>query len=355
MNIRFLFLFLMIVCLSVMTIRCKQERGLGSITTVAVTDITNTSARCEINVTSDGGGSGDVFHDILYSNVITEPVWPYDPVGTWGGSSGLGTDYIVLNDLTPGTIYYVRAYVWNDVGIAYGNVLSFTTTGSVTGEIVFNPEINYGIVSDIEGNKYKTVLIGDQTWMAENLKTRKLNSGQEIRDIPDFDDWAAVNMPALCWYVNDETKYSSTYGAMYNWYAVNTGKLCPKGWHVPSDEDWTILSEYLGGSEAAGHQLQETGFTHWVKSDTAVTNSSGFTALPGGYRIGHADLLHYFKYLGYNASFWSSTVTQEYDDEYPSSWGIYYDYLGYGWGAFHGEYPPYLSKRDGRSVRCIKD
>jgi uncharacterized protein (TIGR02145 family) len=352
MNTRFLFLFLMTACLSVMTIRCKQEKGLGSVTTVAVTDITNTSARCEINVTSDGGGTGDILHDILCSNYIKEPVFPFDPTGGWGGSTGLGTYYEEILDLTPGTIYYVRAYVWNDVGIAYGNTLSFTTTGTVTGDIAFNPEVSYGTVSDIEGNTYKTVQIGNQTWMAENLKTKKLNDGNDIRS-EEFRYWSDRTNPAYCWYVNDEAKYSNNYGAMYNWYAVNTGKLCPEGWHVPSDEEWTVLSEYLGGSEVVGHQLQEKGFTHWVESDSAVTNGSGFTALPGGYRFGSGTPINDFNYMGYVASFWSSSTSTQWDnEERPSFWGMAYEPDGTG-EFYNTSY--WIDKGDGISVRCIKD
>jgi uncharacterized protein (TIGR02145 family) len=143
-------------------------------------------------------------------------------------------------------------------------------------------------VKDVDGNIYKTVKIGDRWWMAENLRTTKYNDGTLIPNVTDDNVWSTLTTPAYCWYNNDESTYKADYGALYNWYAVKTGKLCPTGWHVPSDAEWTTLTTYLGGESIAGDKLKEAGFAHWV--DTADpdylggTNSSGFTALPGGLR-----------------------------------------------------------------------
>jgi uncharacterized protein (TIGR02145 family) len=104
-------------------------------------------------------------------------------------------------------------------------------------------------VTDIEGNDYTTVTIGTQTWMGENLKTTKLTDGESIPKITDNAAWPNLATPAYCWYNNDETAHKKIYGALYNWYTVNTGKLCPTGWHIPSDDEWKTMIAFLGGAE----------------------------------------------------------------------------------------------------------
>ena len=108
-------------------------------------------------------------------------------------------------------------------------------------------------VKDIDGNKYKTIKIGTQIWMAENLKTTHFNDGTSIVQIDKYDDWKGLISPAYCWYANDSTN-KEVYGALYNWYAVNTKKLCPKGWHVPTDEEWKQLEICLGMSQELANQ-----------------------------------------------------------------------------------------------------
>ena len=146
------------------------------------------------------------------------------------------------------------------------------------GDIVFNPNITYGSITDIDGNTYKTVTIGTQTWMAENLKVTKYNDGIAIPNVTDNTAWRELTTGALCDYGNTPSN-SETYGKLYNWHAVNTGKLCPTGWHVPSDAEWTELTDYLGGTSVAGDKLKETGSTHWSNLRTGATNETGFTAL----------------------------------------------------------------------------
>lgn len=306
---------------------------------------------------SSGGVSPQfVNRGICWSNIISEPTISND--NTWDKFlGGIGSYTCTMIDLTPGTIYYVRAYAYNCLlgspsngCTGYGNVVSFTTTGSVVGNIVFNPDVTYGSLTDIDGNIYKAIKIGSQTWIAENLKTTKYNDGTDIPDVTDLTYWFRRTTPAYCWYLNDAATYKNTYGALYNWYTVNTGKLCPTGWHVPSDAEWTTLTTYLGGDSIAGGKLKETGTTHWITTYAGVTNSYGFTALPGGNRWGvQTEPLSYFEDLGYRGYFWS---TAEYND------------LGYG---FYGGYDWFFSKNSahcgrsideksqGLSVRCIKD
>jgi len=155
-------------------------------------------------------------------------------------------------------------------------------------------------VKDIDGNVYKTITIGKQTWMAENLKTTKYNDGSAIPNVAATTERATLLAPGYNWYNNDEVTNKATYGALYNGYAVNTGKLCPKGWHVPSDDEWTTLTDTLGDNNA--DKLKETGITHWASPNADATNESGFTALPGGISYGGT-----FIGVGYRGFWWSST------------------------------------------------
>lgn len=117
-----------------------------------------------------------------------------------------------------------------------------------------------GTVTDYEGNIYRTIKIGNQTWMMENLRTTRLNDGQSIRYAPDSPDWATLRAPGYCWPNNDSSNIDR-YGCLYNWYSVDTGRLAPIGWHVPTDDEWKILIDYLGGESVAGGELKDMGFT----------------------------------------------------------------------------------------------
>jgi uncharacterized protein (TIGR02145 family) len=160
------------------------------------------------------------------------------------------------------------------------------------------------IVTDYNGNVYNTVQIGNQCWMKENLQARHYRNGTSIPEKVDFNTWQTWDSGARCWYNNDSASYAATYGSLYNWFAVNdTNGLCPAGWHVASDPDWTILTGFLGGIALAGGPLKEAGKVHWSHPNTGATNSSGFTALPGGNRFGGS-----FHYIGGWGSWWSSTA-----------------------------------------------
>lgn len=137
------------------------------------------------------------------------------------------------------------------------------------------------VVTDIDGNEYAFVTINGLTWMAENLKTTKLNDGTSLATI---EDCSSDNLsPGFAWYEKDYNTYGKVYGGLYNWYAVNTGKLCPEGWRMPTKHEWFLLIEHLGGALEAGGSLKETGTAHWDAPNTGATNQSGFGALPGGY------------------------------------------------------------------------
>jgi uncharacterized protein (TIGR02145 family) len=203
-----------------------------------------------------------------------------------------------------------------------------------------NPPPTPGTVTDIDGNVYHTITIGKQVWMVENLKTTKYNDGTSIPLITDGTVWANSTTPGYCWYNNDAATYKTTYGALYNWYAVNTGKLCPTGWHVPTDAEWTTLTDYLGGEGVAGEKLKEAGTTHWQSPNTGATNETGFTALPGGFRS-FSGAFNYFGDIGF---WWSST---EYSTNDAWHRVMYYDISDVS--RLNN------SKSFGFSVRCLRD
>jgi uncharacterized protein (TIGR02145 family) len=194
-------------------------------------------------------------------------------------------------------------------------------------------------IKDQDGNNYKSVKIGNQIWMTENLKTTKFNDGTPIPFVTDKTAWVSLTTPAYCWYDNDST-YKNTYGALYNRYTVNTGKLCPSGWHVSSDVEWSALVTFLGGEIVAGGKLKETGTTHWSSPNSEATNESGFTALPGGSRYTNG-VFFTIKNLGY---WWSSTESNTLNGWYRS--------MNNRNSAVGRNY---YDSTNGFSVRCVKD
>lgn len=160
-------------------------------------------------------------------------------------------------------------------------------------------------VTDYDGNVYNTVAIGSQTWMKENLRVIHYSNGGLIPNITDNSTWVNLMMGAMSWYNNDSATYSLTYGALYNWYAVNDTNLCPVNWHLPDDSDWTQLFFNLGNDLAiSGGKLKEIGTTHWLPPNTGATDESKFSALPGGYR---SKVNGTFINLGTLGCWWSSS------------------------------------------------
>ena len=213
------------------------------------------------------------------------------------------------------------------------------TNGKTTA--VFNPNVSYGTLTDQDGNIYKTITIGTQTWMAENLRTTRYKDGTSIPNVTGNDEWMNLTTGAYCSFNNTTDIVTiATYGLLYHWYAVNTGKLAPTGWHVATDAEWTTLITYLGGESIAGGKLKETGTIHWNSPNEGAINESGFTALPGGYRTG--DGIFYEK--GNYGSWWFST---EYSSSDAFGIDLFYNY------SYVSVYV--IEKKCGFSVRCIKD
>jgi uncharacterized protein (TIGR02145 family) len=195
-------------------------------------------------------------------------------------------------------------------------------------------------VKDIDGNIYKTVKIGDQVWMSENLKATKFNDGTSIALITDNKSWEAAQKPAYCWNMNNSAN-KAIYGALYNWLTVSTNKLCPQGWHVPSDDEWSQLINLLGSVPEAGGKLKETGTIHWSSPNTDATNTSGFTALPGGNRNINGTFEDVGKYCGW----WSSDKSTDLENN-SSWWGVSYNY--------GSSISSITDMKVGYSIRCIK-
>jgi uncharacterized protein (TIGR02145 family) len=204
-----------------------------------------------------------------------------------------------------------------------------------------NPKVEEKSVKDIAGSSYKTVVIGGQEWMAENLRTTKYNDGTDIPNVMDTTEWSNLNGDAYSWLLNDYDMYGTVYGALYNWYAINTGKLCPSGWHLPSDEEWKTLTDFLGGATVAGNKLKELGIIAWDNPFSGGTNETGFSALPGGFRNSTDGKFGGLKSYG---CWWSSTESSE-----NGAWGRYVTYNQAS--VFRAQY----HKRTGFCVRCLKD
>ena len=160
-----------------------------------------------------------------------------------------------------------------------------------------------GGVTDIDGNRYNSVIIGTQEWMKENLNVSKYTDGTPIPQVTDPTAWANLTTGAWCYYNND-SKNGAIYGKLYNWYAITDPRgLAPVGWHIPNDTEWTTLTDYLGGQSVAGGKMKSTG-SEWDRPNTAATNSSGFSALPGGYRTNYGS----WGAIGFSGKWWSSSA-----------------------------------------------
>ena len=203
-----------------------------------------------------------------------------------------------------------------------------------------NADFNCGLATtDVDINTYNTVQIGQQCWMKENLKTSRYRNGDLI-PVVVYSAWGVLTTGGRDWYSGDSTAYEYPYGNLYNWYAVGDSRgLCPTGWHVPTDAEWTILTTNLGGESVAGGRLKSTSSFYWGSTNTEADNLTGFSALPGGERSTGGSNVN----KGSNAAFWSAT-------DYGSN--AWFRYLRFGDGMMtRGGY----GKTYGASVRCLKD
>ena len=305
-----------------------------SVGTAVVTSVTTTTATSGGNVTYDGNTT-------ITGRGVCWNTSPNPTLSNNHTNDGTGTGVFVSNltNLTPGTRYYVRAYVTNSVGTSYGNQYSFITA-TVTYPCPETPTVSF------EGKTYNTVLIGQQCWLKENLNVGIMVPGTTTQ----------TNNGIIEKYCqNDLESNCDIYGGLYQWdeamqYVTTeeTPGICPTGWHLPSDEDWTMLTDHLGGLIVAGGKIKEQGFTHWAIPNQGATNSSGFTALAGGWwwNNGYGSPT-FFSPPTFQARFWSSSTNIKTILSFP--WDLY---LNYGWN-----YARMLADdpgSNGKSVRCLK-
>ena len=307
--------------------------------TTTISSIKGTSAVIGGDITNNGGGA-----------VTSRGVcWGTSSNPTTGDNStvnGSGTGIFTsnLSGLTRKTTYYVRAYAINSAGISYGNEVSFTTTNAVYGN---------GL-TDASGNTYQSVIIGTQEWMAENLRTSKYADGTSIPNVKDQNLWREqadtfnLRGPAVgawCHYLND-SQYDSTYGKLYNGFAVETEKLCPIGWHVPTVTEWTVLIDYLAANGHDGKEGVALKSTYgWPDNYDGTTGNGtdnyGWNGLPGGQRGELGD----FFFIDIIGLWWSSSKSEEgsyiWHQRINDSSDKIFSYRGL--------------KNSGFSVRCLKD
>jgi uncharacterized protein (TIGR02145 family) len=298
---------------------CRKSKDVPALAITGVTNITGTSATVGANITSDGGA------EINYRGIC----WGLNENPTIEGyysieGSGLGLFSSSLTNLLSQKTYYVRAYAINREGIGYSPQVTFET-----------------MVTDFDGNVYNKVTIGTKVWLVENLRAVHYRNGEPIPNVADGTVWANGTEGASCSYGNDDAN-SEIYGILYNAYAVlDPRNIAPPGWHVATNDDYLAMETFLSGNSVAGGKMKEAGITHWISPNTGATNSSGFTALPGGLRGGPTGI---FSGLGEKAYFWTSTaqavdaiygrILDSNDASSTTTWAFKYV---------------------GMSVRCVKD
>ncbi len=210
----------------------------------------------------------------------------------------------------------------------------------------FIPLYNLETIMDIDGNIYHTVTIGSQVWMVENLRVTRYRNGDTIPNISNVSGWAnngnanKTGIGAYCNYNND-TNNVAMYGRLYNFFAVSEDRsIAPAGWHVPGDDEWQTLIDYLGGDFIAGGKMKEAGIVHWNYPNVGATNESGFTALPAGIRTNEGAFVN----IGKSTIFWSNLQFHSYT---AFDRALTYDYAGV---YYDNDF-----KRCGLSIRCVKD
>lgn len=298
-----------------------------AVTTAPITLVTKTSATSGGEVTSDGGAT--VTAKGICWSISANPTTLNNPIS---GGSGTGSFSCNITGLSPGTTYHVRAYATNSVGTAYGVDVQFTTSDSVPQPCPGVPTVTY------EGQTYNTVKIGTQCWLKENLNigTRIIGSQNQI----------ATNGIKEKYCYNDLESNCDIFGGLYQWDEMMQGSttpgvqgICPSGWHVPTNAEFTTLTSFLGGENVAGGKMKEAGTAHWSAPNTGATNESGFTALPGGFRSN--GLFYELNGKGYFRSSSQADPTN-----------AVYRYLDRN---FEKVYSLTSYKSYGLSVRCVKD
>lgn len=264
-------------------------------------------------------------------------VWSETPSPTTADNmtmdgAGTGTYESNIAGLSPGIIYYARAYATNNAGTTYGNEVEFQVTN--------DSYLPGNGVTDIDGNFYPTIHVSTgHEWMAENLKVCRYANGDSIMHLTTNVDWAGMNQGAWC-AINNNAAQIDVFGKLYNGWAVTDPRnVCPDGWHVPSDAEWMAFHSVNGGLSYGGGSMKSTGISLWLAPNTGATNSSGFSGLPGGRRLSGGD----FQEVYGSAFWWSSTG----NSATLNSRNLFYTSNGV-WTNTNGKF-------EGLSIRCVKD
>jgi uncharacterized protein (TIGR02145 family) len=324
MKRKYLYGIMVIMIAGQICITCKKDNtSLSTVKTLPVSYVSSTAATLGISVESDGGSHIAQCGIFIGTSPNPEKAGQGFQIG-----SDTGTFVGQVSGFLPETQYYVKAFALNGNGQSLGNQVDFTTTGTV---------------KDYDNNTYETVKIGDQIWMASNLKTTSYSNGDPIETTsPATADITGESTPKYQWAYEGDDITARTYGRLYTGHAVTDSRgICPTGWHVPDDTEWTTLTNTLGGEEIAGGLMKETGTIHWDSPNTGATNESLFSALAGGSRD---DVSSTFIDNGAAAYFWSST-----DLDVVNAW---YRHLPTG-STQVGRISS--SKSAGFSIRCVKD
>jgi uncharacterized protein (TIGR02145 family) len=291
--------------------------------------VTTTTVTTGGTISSDGGAAITV-RGVCWSTAPN----PTTVDNTTSNGAGTGSYSSSITGLQPSTTYYVRAYATNLYGTAYGNQVQFNTSTPLS---MPGPG-----VTDINGNTYATIVLGNgQEWMAENLRVTTYANGDPIPNVMDNLAWGQITVGAWS-YFNNSSQNDIPYGKLYNWYAVTDPRnVCPAGWHAPSEEEWTQLTDFLGGLDLAGGKLKTTGTQYWLPPNTGATDTIGFSGLPGGARF---YLDGTFVQLGTGGNWWTTSENNG----------------GGGWGRLLENdnatiWPTSGVKQNGLSVRCLRD
>jgi uncharacterized protein (TIGR02145 family) len=330
----------------------SSSPGAAIVQTNSVSDTTCHTATISSEVVSEGGNAVNE-RGIVWGATPNLNVNDNEKIERGIGS---GTYDATIMGLNESATYYARSYAINSAGVSYGDAVEIVTPSPGEGAT--------SQLTDIDGNVYNSVYRNGKWWMTENLKTTKLNDNTEIQLVTNNSEWAGLetnSTPAYCWYGNNESN-NETYGNIYNWYTVNTGKICPDGWHVPSKNEWTALEDFLYTNgfnydgttyenkiakalAAEAENWNNNTFTHGAPGYDAYPeyqNKTGFGMLPGGYRNyngGFSDRTRL-------ARFWSSTVSGTEPDK------AWYFYL---WFTYVDSKQSTWYKHSGNYIRCVKD
>jgi len=353
-----LFLILSIAILALLP-TCKKDNDdkdsqkyIPVLFTLEVSDITQKSAESGGKISDDGGS-------LIVARGVCWSIGQNPTINDNKTTDGIGRGSFIswLKDLEHQTTYFLRAYATNAYGTAYGNTVTFTTKDE------FRPCPGISIVTDIDGNVYNTVQIGDQCWMKENLKTTHYRNGMPIEHLSDDSEWLSNFNGAYTWYDNDPS-WKDIYGALYNWFAANNADgLCPSGWHVPTEAEWTKLVEYIisigiifnninykpGNALKSCRQVNSPSggvcnteeHPRWTYHPAhSGFDEFGFSGQPGGFRESDG----FFSSMGGLGFWWSATEASS-----DIAWSYILSYN-------HGDAHRYFDfKVSGLSVRCLKD